>query len=93
MNYPPLTGGMMATSSPGLIFPSANSTYSRFIATLTDDRIFLSFSFACRDSRIWNSSGIESEVDSTGNWTFSVANPVASFADAKYSILKVCFQS
>jgi len=81
----------MATSSPGLIFPSANSTYTRFTATLTEDRIFLSFNFACRDSRIWNSSGIESEVDSSGKGRFSAINPVASFADAKYRILKVWF--
>jgi len=79
----------MATSSPGLIFPSANSTYTRFTATLTDDRIFFSFSFACRNSRIWNSAGIDRELDSSGKGIFSVANPAASFADAKYRILKV----
>lgn len=81
--YPPLTGGIIATSSPGLICPSCISTYSRFTAMATDDSIFLSFNLECLDSRIRKSSSIEIEADDSGNGMFSVDSPAASFADAK----------
>lgn len=40
VSYPPLTGGMIATSLFGEMVPVSKSTYSKFIATATADRIF-----------------------------------------------------
>lgn len=87
--YPPLTGGMMATSSPGFTVPVEMSTYSKLTATATDERIFFSFSLECRDSKIWNKSWIESDSDDPGKGMFSVLIPVASLADAKYRTFNV----
>ena len=85
-SYPPLTGGMIATSSSGLILPFENSTYCRFTATATDDRIFFSLSFGWRASNILNNSWTDNDVSdsvASGKGMISVETPVASFADAK----------
>ena len=81
--YPPLTGGIKATSSPAFIFPFSSSTYSKFTATAIDDKIFFSLSFECRDSRMSKSSEMEIESVDSGNRIFSLVIPVASFTDAK----------
>ena len=83
MIYPPLTGGIMATSSPAFIFPFSISTYSRFTAIATDDKSFLSLSFEWRDSRIVMSSEMDIELVDSGIGIFSAVIPVASLTDAK----------
>ena len=88
--YPPLTGGMIATSSPAEIVPVSRSIYSRFMATATDERIFFCASLGCSCSRRWKKSLIvRLHFDGSGKVMVSVERPVASFAEAKYRTLKV----
>jgi hypothetical protein len=89
--YPPLTGGMIATSSLGEMVAVSRSMYSRFIATATAERIFFCASLGCFCSRSAKKSLIvRVDLEGSGNAIVSVDRPVVSFADAKYRTLKVC---
>ena len=89
--YPPLTGGMIATSSLGEMVAVSRSIYSRFIATATAERIFFCASLGCLCSRSAKKSlMVRVDSEGSGRAIVSADRPVASFADAKYRTLKVC---
>lgn len=83
LRYPPLTGGMIATSSPACTIPSPISTYSRFTATATEDKIFFCFNFGCKVSSVSNNCAIDISAASSVKVISSEVLPVASFAEAK----------